>query len=90
LAIAVTLALNSFSEVIGAEQAQGLEHHVRLGARGVHGIAPVPRAQEGVAAERIAPRPAQRMPVTHGKAQMLGHGLAQHHLLGIVPAEGQR
>jgi len=49
----------------------------------------MPGPQEGVAAKRVAARPAGGVPPANGKAQVIGHGFA-HDLLGLViVAEGQ-
>ena len=78
-------------EVIDAEQPQGLEHHVSLGAGMIHCIArPMPGPEECLTAEGVEARPDERVPIAHRKTQMLRHGLAEHLLLGVVPAKGER
>ena len=49
-----------------------------------------PRPLEGLAAERVAARPGEGVPVGDGEAQMVFHPLAEHQLVWIVEAIGER
>ena len=49
-----------------------------------------PRPLEGLAAERVAARPGEAVPVGDRDAQLVLHALAEHHAVGLVEAEGQR
>ena len=51
----------------------------------LHGLGLIER----VAAEGIEPRPAQRVPIADREAQVIRHGLAEHLLARIIPAEGK-
>ena len=73
------------------EQAEQLESDVGFGASERHRIrAVMPGPQESLAAERIAPRPAERVPIAHGKAQMIFKPPPTDHAIPIVPAKGER
>ncbi|SYZ57601.1 hypothetical protein CPBF367_38810 [Xanthomonas arboricola pv. juglandis] len=54
------------------------------------GVADIPRIRARARAERIGAIAAEAVPVGHGKAQMLGHGLVADLLVGVVDLEGQR
>ena len=77
------------TEIGLAEDLEQLERRIRLGAPHGHGVAEPGPLKRG-SAERIAALPGKGMPIGHGKAQMLGHGLAAQNLRGVVVAEGQR
>ena len=78
------------AEEVDVEQFECFEHPVSLHAGGRHVVRHVvPLAHEGVTAEGIATRPAQRVPVGHREAHLLAHGLAHDELVGVVPAEGE-
>src|SRR5213083_104706 len=50
----------------------------------------LPRTIKSADTKHIRAIPAESVPVTGGKAQMLRHGLAEDHLIGIVVAESER
>ena len=73
------------------EQAEQLEGDVGLGAGEIHRIgAMLPGPQEGLAAERIAAGPAERMPVADGEPQLILQPPAADHAIPVVPSERQR
>jgi hypothetical protein len=76
------------------ERGEHLEGDVRLLLRQVHRVAgPVlgkPGPLEGLSAERVAARPNEGVPVADGEAEMILHALAEHDLVGLVEAEGER
>ncbi len=49
-----------------------------------------PGPQEGLAAERVAARPDEAVPVADGEAELVLHALAEDHAVGVVPAVGER
>src|SRR5205085_7154121 len=73
------------------EQTEQFESHVGLGASKRHRIrAVVPGSQESLTAERIAPRPAERVPVAHSKAQMILEPPPTDDAIPVAPAKDQR
>ena len=73
------------------EQAEHVEGDIRLHPGRLHRIGHVhPRPHEGLAAEGIAARPGEGVPVADGEAEVVLHALAEHLLVGIVPAKGKR
>src|SRR5690606_9622827 len=72
--------------------AQNLEHlegDIGLELRMLHRVAE-PGALDGLAAEGVASRPDEIMPVADGETQMVLQALAENLLVRIVMAEGQR
>ena len=80
------------AEIGNAEQREHLEGDIGLQLGKLHRvIAPwEPRALEGLAAERVAARPGEGVPIGDGEAQMVFQPLAGDHLVGIVEAIGER
>ena len=73
-----------------AEQVEHLEGDVGLHLRAFHLVRGVhPRTEEGLAAEGVAARPAERVPVADGEAELVLHPLAEHLLVRVVPAVGE-
>ena len=73
------------------EQAKQLECDIGLGTSKRHRIiAMVPGPEKSLAAERIAPDPAERMPVADGEAQVILEPPGTHDAVLVVPAEGER
>ncbi|MCY1240255.1 hypothetical protein D9M72_530920 [compost metagenome] len=72
-----------------AEQVEEFEGDVGLQLRRVHGVLE-PGALEGLAAEGIAARPDEGVPVGDGKAQVIFHALAENNLVLVVMTEGKR
>ncbi len=74
-----------------AELGEELERRIGLGFGTVQrGIAHIPRIRTRARAERIGAIAAEAVPVGHGKAQMLGHGLVADGLVGVVDLERER
>src|SRR5262245_15322851 len=71
-----------------AEQREHFEGNISLELRLLHRIAE-PRALEGLAAEGIAARPCETMPVSDGKAQMIFKPFAKDDLVRVVVAVGE-
>ena len=71
------------------EQGEHLEGDLGLQLRRRHAVAE-PGAQEGLAAEGVAARPGEAVPVGDRHAQLVAHRLAEHHAVGLVEAEGER
>src|ERR1700733_5158365 len=55
---------------------------------GVAGL--LPRPVKRALPEHVHPRPYERMPVTDGQAQVILHALAEHQLVTVVMAVGER
>ena len=73
------------------EDAEQVEGDVGLVLGQGHRVAAVhPRPQEGLAAERVAARPAERMPVAHGEAQMVFHAPPGDDAVLVVIMIGER
>ena len=75
------------------QRREHLESHIGLEFGSVHRVAhPVgePGALKGLPAKRIAARPGEGVPVGDGKAQVIFHALACHHLVRVIVAERQR
>ena len=77
------------AEIGNAEQREHLEGDVGLELRLLHRVAE-PGALESLAAERIAARPGEGMPIGDGEAQMVLHPLAGDDLVLVVEAIGER
>jgi len=76
--------------VVGrAEQREEFEGDVGLELGGLHRVLE-PGTQEGLAAEGVAARPCEGVPIGHRKAQMVFHAFAHDDLVRLVIAEGQR
>ena len=62
-----------------------LKRHIGFAFRQLDGLTRLlPRAVKGAHAEHIGAVPAEGMPVTGGKAQMIFHALTQHQLIRVV------
>ena len=74
------------------EQAEQLERGVGLVPRRLHRVAAmrIQGRMEGLAAERIAARPGEAVPVADGEAEVLLHALAEHDAVLVVEAEAER
>ena len=72
------------------ELAEKLEHGVHGVLGGFHAPAVFPRHDPGARAKRVGPGPAHAVPVAAGEAQVLFHGLAHDHRVGVVVLERQR
>ena len=71
------------TEIGNTKRAEHLERDIGLVASRRHAVAK-PGPLEGLTAERVGPRPDKIMPVTDGKAEVILHPLAHHHLIGVV------
>ena len=74
------------AEIRGAKDCKHLKRCIGLDFRMRHRLAK-PRAVKGLAAKRVATRPGKRMPIGHGKAQMVAHGFAAQHFGGVIVPE---
>src|SRR5690606_40081229 len=72
-----------------AEKLEHLEGDIGLELRHLHRVAE-PRTFKRLAAERIAARPDEVVPIADGKAQVVLKPLAEHDFVGIVVAVSQR
>ena len=77
------------AEIGDAEQREHLEGDVGLELRVLHRVAE-PRTLESLAAERIAARPGEGVPIGDREAQVVLHPLARDHLVLVVEAIGER
>src|SRR5690606_38465123 len=73
-----------------AQLGEELERGVDLGLGGGHRVALLPREAAGARAERVGAGVAEGVPVADREAQVVAHGLAADHLVGIVDLERQR
>jgi hypothetical protein len=79
------------SEEGHVEDAEQVEGDVGLGLGHRHRVAAVhPRPQEGLAAKRVAARPAERMPIAHGETQMVFHAPPGDDAVLVVILVGER
>jgi hypothetical protein len=73
------------------EQAEEFEGDVGFGLGEVKRIsATVPGSKECLAAEGVTARPAEGMPVTNGKAQVILKPLARNDTVLVIPAKRMR
>ena len=78
------------AEIGLAEDLEHLKGGIGLDPGHVHKVLRMPRANEGLPAERVAAFPGEGMPIGHGKAQVVFHAFAHHDLISVVMSEGER
>ncbi len=89
-AVAFRAHVGVVEAIVGrAEQLEEFEGDIGLQLRCLHRVFE-PGTQEGLAAEGVATRPGEGVPVGDRKAQVVFHALAHDNFVGLVVAEGQR
>ena len=77
------------SEIVDGQFIHQFKCGIRLGAGVCHGVTLAKGFVSRASAKHIGAVGAQRVPIGHGKAQVLAHGLAADDLVGVVVAEGK-